>query len=119
MTGTEDDNFRLSPSSPAIGAGDPAYVPDPVDTDLDGNPRLEGCRVDMGAYEAVMEQLPGDFDANRRIDLADLAAFQLCMGASIVRPDWLDTCLCLFDADQSGDVDLYDFAAFHALLTGQ
>ncbi|MHC4698463.1 MAG: hypothetical protein ACYTFA_17155 [Planctomycetota bacterium] len=40
------------------------------------------------------------------------------MGASTVRPDWLDTCLCLFDVDESGDIDLYDFADFHALLTG-
>ncbi len=118
IAGTEDDNLRLSPDSPAIGTGDPAYVPSLEGTDLDGNPRLTGCRVDLGAYEAAMEQLPGDFDANAWVDLADLAGFQLCMGVSIVRPDWLDTCLCLFDADESGDIDLYDFAAFHALLRG-
>ncbi|MHC4697915.1 MAG: choice-of-anchor Q domain-containing protein, partial [Planctomycetota bacterium] len=117
IVGTADDDLRLSPDSPLIGAGDPAYVPAPDQTDLDGYPRLQGCRVDMGAYEAAMEQLPGDFDASGRIDLRDLAGFQLCMGVSIVRPDWLDTCLCLFDADESQDIDLHDFAEFHHLFT--
>ncbi len=119
VVGTEDDDLRLSPDSPAIGAGDPAYAPDPEETDLAGNPRLQGCRVDLGAYEAPMEQLPSDFDGNGGVDLRDLAGFQLCMGVSIVRPDWLDTCLCLFDADESADIDLSDFAAFHTLLVGE
>jgi hypothetical protein len=119
VVGTEDDDLRLSVDSPAIGAGNPAYVPDPEETDLAGNPRLQGCRVDMGAFEAPMEQFPGDFDGNGGVDLRDLAGFQLCMGVSIVRPDWLDTCLCLFDADESGDIDLTDFAAFHTFLVGE
>ncbi len=113
IPGTEDDDLRLSPDSPAISAGDPAYVPDSEETDLDGNPRLAGCRVDMGAYEAAMEQLPGDFDGNGHIDLADVAGFQLCMGPWTSNPDWLGTCLCIFDADENEDIDLTDFAAFH------
>jgi len=45
-------NYHLLPGSPCIDTGDPAYVPGPNETDLDGNPRVTGGRIDMGAYEA-------------------------------------------------------------------
>jgi hypothetical protein len=44
-------NFRLQPGSPAIDSGDDAYVT-PGDVDQNGQPRILGARVDMGAYEA-------------------------------------------------------------------
>jgi len=61
-------DFRLSPGSPCIDAGDSTAVPEGIDTDLDGNPRFVDdpaspdcwqapgtCGgppvVDMGAYE--------------------------------------------------------------------
>ena len=47
----EDDDLRLAPLSPCIDTGDPSYVSGPNETDLDGNPRVSGGRVDMGAYE--------------------------------------------------------------------
>ena len=46
-------DFHLSPGSPAIDAGDPAFVPDAGETDLDGAPRVNGPRVDAGADEAT------------------------------------------------------------------
>lgn len=45
-------NFRLQPSSPAINAGDPNTTGSPI-TDLAGQARVQGGRVDMGAYESV------------------------------------------------------------------
>jgi len=48
---TTDGDWRLGPGSPAIDAGDNSAVPDGLTTDLDGNPRLQGGVVDMGAYE--------------------------------------------------------------------
>jgi hypothetical protein len=42
-------NLRLQSNSPCINAGNNAYVT--TTTDLDGNPRIVGGRVDMGAYE--------------------------------------------------------------------
>ncbi len=42
-------NFRLQANSPCINAGLNAYVTN--STDLDGNPRISGGTVDVGAYE--------------------------------------------------------------------
>jgi len=49
---------HLLPTSPCIDAGDPNYVPGPNETDLDGNPRVIGGRIDMGAYEYQDIRLP-------------------------------------------------------------
>ena len=46
------NDFHLESGSPAIDAGDPAYVSDANETDLDGDPRREGQRVDIGVDEA-------------------------------------------------------------------
>jgi hypothetical protein len=45
-------DLRLRPGSPAIDAGDPAFSPAAGEADLDGEPRLRGARVDVGADEA-------------------------------------------------------------------
>jgi poly(3-hydroxybutyrate) depolymerase len=42
-------NYRLQTSSPAIDAGN--NNSNSLDRDLDGNPRLYGARIDLGAYE--------------------------------------------------------------------
>ncbi len=44
-------DYHLLPDSPCINAGDPDYVAEPNETDLDGKPRVIGGRIDMGAYE--------------------------------------------------------------------
>ena len=118
IAGTLDDDLRLSLDSPLINAGDPGFVPDPGVTDLDGDPRLQGCRIDMGAYESDVTQALGDFDGNESFDLADLAGFQLCINPSVSNPAWLDACLCVFDYDKDDQIDLSDFADFQHTFTG-
>jgi len=46
-------DFHVSSTSPAVEAGNPAFVPDPSEVDLDGSPRLSGAAVDIGADEAA------------------------------------------------------------------
>jgi predicted outer membrane repeat protein len=46
-----EGDYYLLPDSPCIDAGDPNYIAEPNETDLDGRPRVIGGRIDMGAYE--------------------------------------------------------------------
>ncbi len=50
-------NLHLLPDSPCINAGNPNYVPGPYETDIDGDPRVIGLRIDMGADEVDTELL--------------------------------------------------------------
>ncbi|MBP7050725.1 MAG: PASTA domain-containing protein [Phycisphaerae bacterium] len=48
----DDDGYTLRVGSPSINAGSNSLVPTGVTTDLDGNTRVQGSRVDQGAYES-------------------------------------------------------------------
>ena len=75
--GANDDygDLQLRSGSPAINTGDPSFVPQPGETDLDGHARVLCGRVDMGAYEFGI----GDHDCDRTVTLADFAAWDACM----------------------------------------
>jgi hypothetical protein len=45
-----NEDWHIDGSS-CYDAGDPNYVPQSGETDLDGNPRISGNYIDMGAYE--------------------------------------------------------------------
>ncbi len=47
----DKENLRLRDDSPCVDAGDDSVVTQP--TDLDGNPRILGARVDIGCYESL------------------------------------------------------------------
>jgi len=74
IAGTEDDDLRLSPGSPAINAGDPNPSGLPT-TDLDGHARVLCGRADIGAYEFGI----GDFNCDYRVNLLDSVQFAGCM----------------------------------------
>jgi len=46
-------DVHLAATSPALNAGDPAFVASAGETDIDAQPRLQGARVDIGADEAA------------------------------------------------------------------
>jgi parallel beta-helix repeat protein len=55
-----DADGRLLAFSPCLDAGNNAAVPPGVTTDLDGNPRIQGVCVDMGAFESDLNYMdPG------------------------------------------------------------
>jgi hypothetical protein len=54
-----DGYYRLRADSPCIDTGDPDYIAEPNEMDLDGNPRLIGGVIDMGAYE-YMPSIPAE-----------------------------------------------------------
>jgi hypothetical protein len=62
-------NYHLLPYSPCIDTGDPNYVSEPNETDLDGKPRIINGRIDMGPYELLpdpsnlLEKLSDKIDA--------------------------------------------------------
>ena len=114
IPGTVDDDLRLMQGSPCINTGDLAFVAQPGTIDLGGNPRLQGCRVDMGAYESDVTHALGDFDGDDNVNLVDLAGFQVCFDPALSNLAWLDACLCFFDYDGNKTVDLPDFVEFHA-----
>jgi parallel beta-helix repeat protein len=47
-----DGDYHLLTGSPCIDSGYPNYIAEPNETDLDGKPRVNSGRIDMGAYEA-------------------------------------------------------------------
>ncbi|MHC4676334.1 MAG: choice-of-anchor Q domain-containing protein, partial [Planctomycetota bacterium] len=47
-----DGDYHLLVGSPCIDAGDPNFIAEQNETDLDGRPRVIGGRIDMGAYES-------------------------------------------------------------------
>ncbi len=75
---------RLSPGSPCIDAGDNSAVT--VTTDLDGNPRIVGIAVDMGAFEAgpivILATRVIDLDLPSGIEISLLAKLDAAQKAN-------------------------------------
>ncbi len=66
-----EGDYYLLPDSLCIDAGNPDYLPEPDETDIDGNPRVIDGRIDMGAYEtnyiqAAMKLTPQALNCNSK-----------------------------------------------------
>ena len=51
---TDDDGLRLRDGSPALNAGNNAFIPSSMTTDLAGSERIGGGTVDLGAFEGAL-----------------------------------------------------------------
>ncbi len=117
VAGTEDDDLRLLPGSPAINSGDPStsYLPS---TDLDGHARVLCGRVDIGAYEFGI----GDYNCDQTVDLSDFATWSVCMTGPLAGargsydPDASAPGCEAFDFNADSAIDLHDFAEWQSLF---
>jgi hypothetical protein len=104
-----DGDYHLLWSSPCIDTGDPAYMPQPSDEDIDSEPRvMRDNRVDMGSDEVGPKQ--ADFDRNGIIDSRDL--FVLLNSWLAVEEDMNWYVLC--DLFNNKQIDMMDYARFAA-----
>ncbi len=110
IPGTADDDLRLTAGSPCINTGDPDFIPEPGETDLDGHARVLCGRVEMGAYEFGI----GDHNCSQTVDLTDFAGWAACMTGPDVGP--YDPGCEAFDFEYDGDVDAEDYAGFQAIM---
>lgn len=94
----ENADYHLSSGSSCIDTGDPAFEPEPKETDIDGDPRIIGRQVDIGADE--FREL-GDLDADGSVGILDLlillSAWGPCAPGS-----------CPADLDGDGNVGILD-----------
>jgi hypothetical protein len=86
-------DFHLAEASPAVNQGDPAFVPGAGEVDLDGGPRVNGARVDVGADEVPVCG-DGNVDSGEQCDAgADNGSARSCCAAScLYKPDGDASC---------------------------
>ncbi|MBU0640494.1 MAG: hypothetical protein KKB50_16650 [Planctomycetes bacterium] len=120
-----NDDYHLAAGSPCVDAGDPAFVPAPGETDMDGEYRLwdgdgdDEARVDMGADEFGSFQY-GDLNCDGVIDTFDINPFILALqGPDYYDPAHADCERLLADINADGAVNGFDIDAFIALLIGE
>ncbi len=79
-------------------------------------PSKENDHTAVGALGAEgADQLPGDFDSDGDVDLADVAAFQTCFRVIDLRA--ISHCPA-GDRNQDASVDLTDYSAMYSAING-
>jgi len=112
----QDNDYHVLFCSPCVNAGDPAFVPMPGDTDIDGQDRVQRGRVDIGADETPEMPILADCNDNGVPDPCDI----LDGTSRDIDGDWVpDECEYAYgDFDLDGDVDQADFGHLQGCLSG-
>ncbi len=105
ILGTLDDDLRLAANSPLIGAGSNALIPPGGTTDFNGDARVVGGVVDMGAFENQALDCPFDVSPSPLGD--SIVGIQDFLA---VLSQWGDCPVgCTADGDNDGVVGVVDF----------
>jgi len=84
----EDKDYHLTLGSIGIDGGNDEYVLDSQDSDLDGNPRVLGGSVDIGAYERSTTALhPADTNSDSSISREEFDAYNNAWRANETWPN--------------------------------
>lgn len=110
-----DQTYRIDyQESPCLDAADDVVLMGLDGPDIDGEPRIGGGALDIGADEIHLKR--GDIDGDGDVDLLDFGQFQLCFTGMDAGPISL-TCESA-DFDDDFDVDLLDFGGFQLAYEG-
>lgn len=116
-------DYHLQECSAAINAGDPAYNPDPDETDIDGEQRVLGVAIDMGADEVPHVDVNGngipdgcecdpcDMNCDGDVNALDIEPFLELLFAGGKR-----CALCTGDVNGDGMIDALDIEPFLSCL---
>lgn len=108
FTNPTSGDYHLLSGSPCINTGDPNYPEDANEFDIDGDTRIIGGRVDIGADEYAFGEL-SDFSGNGIVNFEDFAILaSYWVGYICAELEWCEGC----DFDHSGLVDLNDLRTF-------
>jgi len=108
----DPNDLHLGKTSKCIDAGDPEFIPDPNETDIDGEDRVidgdnNGTQiVDMGADECYWS--PADFDESENVDFVDYAMFANAWQTTPADDDYND----IFDINDNSSIDYNDLRLF-------
>jgi len=72
-----DAVYHIQETSPCVDAGDPNYAAGPNETDIDGQPRIDVDRVDIGADEYYTYTLTADIYHDGIVNFLDFAVLGL------------------------------------------
>jgi len=103
-----EGDYHLLSNSPCIDTGDPNYPEDSNEFDIDGDSRIMGGRIDIGADEYTFGEL-SDFSGNGIVNFEDFSILAYYWQDYLCEePDWCEGC----DYNQSGVVDSNDLIRF-------
>ena len=112
-------DFTLSSTSVAIDAGDDALIPAGITTDLAGNLRIQGVRVDMGAYESPYSMMPVVTISPASTNVNEGANTHFTITRTSTPPDYVHPLYITLNITPGSEMVAEDYTLFSDFLTGQ